>query len=108
MNKKILISGIAILLVCVSLSGCFENRDNRFVGTWAHRDYGSIFEYFSDGKGTIQGTPMTWEIKDGKLVMKWLDGESALTYNYEFSENNTKLTLTNVNDGSVNYMTKIK
>jgi len=39
MNKKILIFGIAVLLIIVVLSGCFEGNKNqddtsKFIGTW--------------------------------------------------------------------------
>ena len=73
--KKLVIIGIIALLVSVGLSGCTNNplnvEKNKFVGTWTAGSpiVSYSFTFFSDGTGSMSGLSMTWDIKDGKLVM---------------------------------------
>ena len=103
MNKKLLIFGIAILLVCVGLSGCTDTntRDDRFFGVWKDAKNPSLnsITFLSDGTGSSSGISMVWEIKDGKLVItnQVSGGEVKGIYDYNFSNNNQKLILTDVN-----------
>jgi len=103
MNK---IPVLAIILLVVSvgfLGGCTETKNllqsnnSEFVGTWVEDgDFGAgpspYLEFFSDNTGVISYQSMTWEIKDGRLVINRIDG-IAFSYSYEFSENDNKLTL---------------
>ncbi len=93
MNKHLIVSGIAVLLICVGLSGCEQvsniGRDSRFVGKWTNI---YTIEFFSDGTcAYIGGISATWDIKDGKLVINFSEG--IVSYNFVFSDNNNKLTL---------------
>lgn len=113
MNKHLLILGIAILLICVGLSGCNEqtgtsSEENKFLGTWTDNT-GEITTFYSDGTFTsklwnVTGTG-TWEIKDGKLKTVFIGG-ILLDYDYSFSNNDETLTLTNVDTGSIYVYTK--
>ncbi|EMR74960.1 hypothetical protein MBGDF03_00399 [Thermoplasmatales archaeon SCGC AB-540-F20] len=97
MNGKIMIIGIAVMFLVVGLSGC-EEVDSRFVGLWAPQtmEY-PAFTFFSNKTYSIPGINGTWDIKDDILVLEY-DGLSE-TYNFVFSEENTKLTLTGVDEG---------
>ena len=97
MNKKIKLLIITVLFVCAGLTGCFEgnneiNEVNRFVGSWEFRDvnpemfFGEYVTFFSNStvliNNTIEGT---YEIKDGDLVIKTLDGSMRYVYEYSFT-----------------------
>ncbi len=105
-NKKLIILGMAVLLLAVGLSGCTTrlspemNIDDRFVGTWEGEDElgdNVSIIYFSDGTfNTNYGERGEYELKDEKLVMIVMTGDlkAVLTYNYAFSNDNTTLSLT--------------
>lgn len=115
MRKQIVIFGIIILLIIVGLSGCFENNQsnennekNRFVGTWMLP--GNVVNltdtYFSDGTFTENvGGSGTYDIKDGKLVKTYTNGNSR-AYSYSFSNNDKTLTLTRVGSSYPEVYTK--
>jgi hypothetical protein len=86
-----------------------NNEKNKFVGTWE----GTISEWgtgnltivlFSDstfslrtfGRTLLGAFSGTWDIKDGKFVLT-LDTGGQIVYSYVFSNNDTTLTITNVN-----------
>ncbi len=99
MKKQLILFAVAILLIVVCLSGCSENRDQRFVGTWESVSGGEL-TFFSDGECSIG----TWEVKEGKLVIDINTG-GRIVYTFSFSDNNTKLSLTT--DGiTFNYVKK--
>ncbi len=93
MNKHLIVSGIAVLLICVGLSGCVD-EENKIVGEWIDQD-GDTHHFFSDGTyNSISGSATQsgmWELKDEKLVFTTLGG--TITYNYSFSNNDKTLTL---------------
>lgn len=65
---------------------------NKFVGTWKERD--ATFIFFSDGTGSNpEEVSTTWDIKDDKLVITTANQLSTYTYSYQFSNNDTNLTL---------------
>jgi hypothetical protein len=103
LKKQLVIIGIVAVLVCVGLSGCNEQSNNppvsdrnKFVGTWTAGSpiVSYSFTFFSDGTGSMSGLSMTWEIKDGKLVMTSAEQSITLAYSYAFSNNDRTLTLT--------------
>ena len=68
---------------------------NKFIGTW--KEGNATFIFFSDGTGSMpEGVSITWDIKDGKLVITTSNQVSASTYaySYSFSDNDTSLSLT--------------
>jgi len=106
MKKQIVILGIAILLIVVGLSGCFNSDNselNKFIGKWKHGTIQDdiIIEFLSNGKGIYQGNSVEWEIKDGKLVVDFTDRDIILTFDYEFLNNNQILILTELETGQV-------
>ncbi|GAH17355.1 unnamed protein product [marine sediment metagenome] len=105
MKKKLLIVGIvAILLICVGLSGCNEqssesSEENKFLGTWIN-DVGEITIFHENGTttsilGDLQGTG-TWKLENDSLIITF---GLILTFDYSFSNNDETLTLINVDTG---------
>ena len=112
MNKHLFVFGLVLLLLCVGLSGCTDSvtnigRDSRFTGTWQHEEYSYIYyTFFSDGTGSYSGASTTWDLKDGKLVITMNSGQTTVTYNYTFSNNDNTLTLNDVGGGTTTVYTK--
>ena len=71
MKNRIVIIGIAVLLIFIGLSGCndtISNSDiNRFVGTWKAKT-GYEMTFFSNGTCHAVNFGERYEIEDGKLV----------------------------------------
>lgn len=109
MKKQLVIFGIAVLLICIGLSGCnednntFQSDEEKIIGTWiyattlnettvyvyynflSNKTFEIIFSYTGDrGSGT-------WNITDNKLLIT-LKGE-IITSDYNFSNNNKTLTI---------------
>ena len=110
MNKHLIVLGIAVLLICVGLSGCTSenNKDTnndlaKFVGTWESQDenamylFGDTVTFFSNGSliaGTLEHEGF-YEIKDGKLFVSYPEyGNEGAPRDYSCSNNDTILTLT--------------
>ena len=118
MNKYLIVLAITILLICVGLSGCEElntendgnsgSESNRFVGTWKKEGASyEIITLFSDGTCSYYaGMSGFWELKDGKLVLDIYTSGLIITYDYYFSEENTKLNLRHVGGESYSTYTK--
>jgi len=117
MNKHLIVLGIAVLLICVGLSGCEElntendgntvSQSDRFIGTWKNEGNSyEIITLFSDGACSYLGISGFWELKDGKLVLDLYTSGLTITYDYYFSEEYTKLNLRQV--GGDNYSTYTK
>ena len=47
-----------------------------------------------------------WEIKDGKLVREMFQGKASIVFDYQFSDNDTSLTLTDVTGGTAHIYIK--
>jgi len=107
MKKHLIVIGTAVLLLAVGLSGCNElsnpltgNDDSRFVGTWKTEN-GGVVIFFSDGTGSQTSMSFQWEIKDNKLVWGWEISQGiSIVYDYQFSDNDTTLTLTTTDNVS--------
>ena len=69
----------------------FIEGDARFIG------YNGILIFHGDKIGSIGGLPSTWELKEDKLIIYYYEGVSSVTYDYSFSEDETRLTLINSN-----------
>jgi len=108
MNKHLLILGIAVLLICIGLSGC-TNEDNsqdgtdasndlaKFVGIWVCEESGAIYIFSSDGAFSFDApgeeNEGTYEVNDEKLWFTYtfppeLEGEVE-GFDYSFSDNDT-------------------
>ena len=108
MRKQLVIIGILAILVTVGLSGCNEinimlnPEKSKFVGTWQNKASDARGIYYntmilsSGDTGSLNGLSVTWDLKDGKLIIKSMSSSSSipLTYNYIFFDNDRALTLT--------------
>jgi len=104
MNKKLLILGIAVLLICVVLSGCDTLTSNpdraKFIGSWQGTGINILNLYTFDEDGTLIWQSIkagTWSVKDGgrlELYASGIGGSGTLVYNYKFSDNDNTLSLT--------------
>jgi hypothetical protein len=112
MNPNLLIFGMFVLLVCTSLSGCFESEtqsseEQRFVGTWMMEGMENTITFHSDG--SISGAfGDKYEIQDSKFVIltRFAGGYNQEFYNYAFSNNDTRLILININSGVTHSLIK--
>ena len=92
MKKPLIILGVAVLLICVGLSGCFESDNessnvlDKFVGKWTSATLllEETITFYSDGTGINNSGPIEWEIKDDQLVIYWHDRRHTAIYDYEF------------------------
>lgn len=88
MNNRILIVGIAVLLITVGLSGCSGNNDdkNKFVGTWESETLLNqrTTTFNSNGTGFNDDGPFEWKIKDGQITIHWTERDNTIIYDYEF------------------------
>ena len=111
MKKQLIILGVAVLLICIGLSGCFgetesKNLDKRFIGTWksATLQRQRTFIFYSDGTGRFMEDSTEWEMKDGKLFVYFPVLEFNITYDFEFiqdNQDNEILILTDVVTGLI-------
>jgi hypothetical protein len=112
MNKQSIPIGILILLVTIGLSGCnqinpsYIAEKNKFVGTWTYlvptgsgSNYSFTYSFFSNETFIFtkpnERTNGTFDIIDGNLwfITTTNGNKDYGEYSYEFSENNTKLTI---------------
>jgi hypothetical protein len=109
MKKELLIVGIAVLLICIGLSGCNENKSknelDKFLGTWASvADENYTITFYSNGT-FVRGEYVsgTYNITDGRVVLDTVDNtpgvhpdnrEFIATFDYVFSDSGKTLTLT--------------
>jgi hypothetical protein len=114
MGNRLVIIGIAVLLICIVLSGCNENsnkNDNigKFIGEWEGtslflNNISNVkFTFYDDNtaKQISNETHPHWfdyEIDEKCLYLLFQEFPEidAICYNYEFSNNNNTLILTNV------------
>jgi hypothetical protein len=131
MNKHLIVSGIAVLLICLGLSGCTEtNEEDKFIGTWQMVDISveymkpllvsqdHMYEFLENGTIKISVIHYNdpdnksdtyisinwnnWNISEGKLHM---GNETILIpYDYQFSSNNNELRLSNSQIGWYEYI----
>lgn len=112
MKKLLILFGVAVMLICVGLSGCVDSQslsseEQRFVGTWDMEGMESPVIFHSNSQ--ISGFfGEEFEIKDGKLVIlkRFAGVYRQESYNYTFSNNDTKLILININREDTHYLIK--
>jgi len=115
MKRKLLGLLIAVLLLAIVFSGCTETTTkteiDRFVGTWRTSSGFSPFNnislfigsatFYKNGTGKSYFSDslpeqFNYSISDGKITIALLNFEElSIEYNYSFSENDTRLNLTN-------------
>ena len=118
MRKIVKLLVISILISVGLISGCAEtnnsssDEEEKFVGTWEAYSESSISMTFNSDGTFSQVTPFglivrNWEVKDEKLVLTGETDSETSSYNYYFSENDTKLHLQTVGtDVYVEYIKK--
>ena len=109
MRKYLFINAIFLfLLISPLLCGCIgtqvENDHDRFLGTWK-TNQGLIFTFYQNKTCMMQGWFSghgTWEISGSKLNIKidFTDGINYMAYDYNFSGDDTILTLTDAGSNS--------
>jgi len=121
MNKKIVITGIVIILLISVLCGCIstESYEEKFIGKWKGENIpegeegSTIFNFYENGSYSISFTSYdadgnlttdilwnTYEIKGETLILDMMDTyevEIAEHLTYSFSNDNNTLTLTEEN-----------
>ena len=113
MNKRKSLIIIALLLTSVSLSGCNEDSNkkndiNKFIGTWEGTSFFQnettdvSLTFYEDNtlkqiSEEIHTHWFNYKLENNCLYMEFpeLPEGYGICYNYEFSNNNTALTLTN-------------
>ena len=113
MKNKLIIITISFLLISVCLSGCNENSNKinmkkNFLGSWNGTSYylnitnNITLRFYNDdtAKQEDEHAHVHWfnyEVDEEclKLILPELPSEYAICYDYEFSNNNTSLTLIN-------------
>ena len=70
MRKEIIVCVIGLLLLMLNLCGCTE--ESKFEGTWKSQ-LGITYVFKSDGDLIVGGAAGSWEVRDGKLVLKTPD-----------------------------------
>ena len=109
MKHQLVIIGLVVVLFCIGLSGCdqinnvLKSEKDRFIGTWKSGNWPQNdttipqpHTYDSDGSCSVGNVSGTYETKDGKLVETLANGQITFTWDYSFSNNDSKLTLTQV------------
>jgi hypothetical protein len=109
MNQRFLILGITLVILTTLLNGCTEESTNqnaaelqRFVGKWNASET-DTFEFFDDGTCMYVIASGAYGINNSQLVIT-LTGGVTYIYDYVFANNDTTLSLTNVQtDVTTNY-----
>ena len=112
MKKELFIIGSVVLLLTIGLSGCTEEEDinantvemAKFVGSWNASEV-DVFNFSADGTCKYVTTLGAYSIKNSQLVVV-LENGLTRTYDYDFSVNNTVLTLRNIDLGDTTVYTK--
>lgn len=106
-NKYIFTVCASFLFLAMLFSGCIDDppagtiqgEANRFVGSW-QTDEGLELILSSDESCLFIGGSGDWELKDGKLfiTIRFEDGQNMMSYDYQFSDKDTTLTLIDAGD----------
>jgi hypothetical protein len=125
MKKQLIIPGMVVLLLVINFSGCIETKNSqnnidegKLIGIWTNTSlaegnvvtlsYTFLSNYtyivsinYLENTSTYIGT---WKITDNNLIVI-IEGRT-LTGNYEFSNNDKTITITDTSSGSVTILTK--
>ena len=110
MKKHFLLLGSLILLMILIFSGCTQEDDSnkdemaRFIGTWQNVDSEIDIHIFYEGGICKYGVPDvalitgTYTVNNGIVTLN-LENGAIYPYDFVFSENDTKLSLTHTQQG---------
>lgn len=125
MKKQLIIPGMVVLLLVINFSGCIETKNSqnnideeKLIGIWTNTSFaeGNVITLsytflsnntylvsmsYLENTSTFNGT---WKITDNNLIVI-IEGRT-LTGNYEFSNNDKTITITDISSGSVTILTK--
>lgn len=112
MNVKSIFCFVSIIILLHCISGCFEeeelnNEENRFVGKWDMVGLESQVIFYSNGE--LSGfVGEEFKIIDGELAIlkRFAGGYKQESYNYNFSNNDTKLILVDIDSGVTHTLIK--
>ncbi len=110
MNKYLFICVLSVIFTDIVFSGCVESlssEEQRFIGSWIMEGMESPVTFHSNGE--ISGFfGEEYEIEDGKLVIlkRFAGGYRQESYNYTFSNNDTRLILNNIKTGVTHTLNK--
>lgn len=118
MKKQLVIVGILTLLVSVVLSGCNSTEqipdvtpEELIIGQWYNDTYNMVLNYtFYENHSScltlgIKSFWMGYEITEDNIIMKNLTDGSSTFYEYFFTNNNQKLSITS-SEGEVIILTR--
>jgi hypothetical protein len=76
-------------------NGTDNSEKNRFVGKWLNATYGVTIDCYPDGSCLFAGDDATWDLKDGKFVIRLvMDVNRTKVMTYTFFNNDNTLALT--------------
>jgi hypothetical protein len=112
MNKHTFLYVLSAIFTGIVFSGCIESQslsgeEQRFVGSWIMEGMESPVTFHSNGE--ISGFfGEEYEIEDGKLFIlkRFAGGSRQESYNYTFSDNDTRLILINIKTGVTHTLNK--
>jgi hypothetical protein len=122
MKKQLIVIGIAILLLILGLSGCFEDsnkdkengknsEDNLFIGKWKtsiyyfdengtrYNETSSNSTFYTNGtmgSGSVEDNEIIWTpytIENNQICIGEADAQDYYCYDFNFSNNGTIATL---------------
>lgn len=106
MNKNLIILSIAVLLICVGLSGCTEeSEEGDIIGTWKYLDsilWNMTWTFYDNRTAKIlditeEETLIEWvnyTIDESKLcIAVSMFTNETICWNYQFSNGGQRLTL---------------
>jgi hypothetical protein len=119
MKKQLILIGIAVILIVVGLSGCFENNNekknivnddtSKFIGTWRYlqdNSTESLWTFYDNGSVKIVVTYLyedlpkndtIWEnftVENNKLCLIFSDSPDCLVYKFFNNYNSVNLSST--------------
>ena len=115
MKKQIVILAIALILIVVTLTGCFDGSNEstkelkKFVGTWKPGTLpnGRSITFFSNGSSIYFNDLAEWKLENNRLVIELTYRDMSLTFDYEFLDNDQTLILTDINTDLIEDYKKI-
>ena len=118
MKKQLIVVGIIVIFLIVGLSGCNSNSTNsdeeKLIGIWtysislgnetASASYvflsNKMFKIITSYNGEVYTVNGTWNIMDNKLLIT-LEGQDTVINDYIFSNNDTKLKISDSSGSTV-------
>lgn len=75
--------------------------ENEFIGTWRSGTSGILCTYLDDGTYIAPGGEYSWHLENDQLIIRKISSNAISVYNYQFNNYNTRLTLENLDLGTI-------